>query len=201
MENYSPKEIIIVEEFVEALNEDTELAIRFLIDCLLLEEDEINEMGSSEIFELVDSEIEDIDFETLKRRTKGFDIDNFDLNKFNHELKKPCKNPCSTCPYTKNSLTGYFGGQDANEYADAIHRDTVIACHTRTKHNKETHLPDSDSDVTICTGHIVSQIKVLKRTRHPDGMTAHGLIREQKNFEELKENALGFDFKKHHNID
>lgn len=115
-------------------------------------------------------------------------------------MKKPCKKPCLSCPFTKNSDKGYFGGNDPLEYANALHQDTVIACHSRTKHNKKTGLPDSYSDITICTGHIVSQIKIFKSSIHEEGSKAQQQIRSSDNFEELKENALGFDFKKYHGI-
>ena len=115
-------------------------------------------------------------------------------------MKQPCKNPCPSCPYTKKAAKGYFGGNNPEEYARAIHQDTVIACHTRTKYNEKTGYPDSEDDVVICTGHIVSQIKACKSTIHSDGKKARDQIMTQDNFEELKEQSLAFDFKQYHGI-
>jgi hypothetical protein len=212
MNNYSTETAIIVEKLIEALISDTESSISFLVNGLHFDEDEINEMGCLDISDKVKEEIysEDMDIETLKDAVLMSDIEDFDKESFNTntdvvidvegEMRQPCKNPCPTCPYTKKSLSGDFGGNDPEEYANAIHQDTVIACHSRTKHNKTTSLPDSISDVTICTGHIIAQIKVCKSSQHTDGAKAHTLLRENENFEKLKENNLGFDFKQHHGL-
>ena len=183
MNQYNEKQTAILNELIEAVSNDTSVAINFLVDCFLIDEDEVNEMGCSEIFDLVESEISDSDFDTIKERIKHFDFENFDISLMDGDMsddidiasgtmKQPCKNPCPSCPYTKNAVKGYFGGHDPSEYANAIHQDTVIACHSRTKHDKETKLPNSDNDVTICTGHIVSQIKSCKSSQHPEGMKA-----------------------------
>lgn len=116
-------------------------------------------------------------------------------------MKQPCKNPCPECPYTNKASKGYFGGHDPMEYAQAIHQDTVIACHTRTKFNKETGTVDSDDDVVICTGHIVSQIKAFKFTMHPHGVTAHEMVLQWEHLDKLKEQALAFEFKQYHGIE
>jgi hypothetical protein len=115
-------------------------------------------------------------------------------------MKQPCKIPCPSCPYTNKALKGYFGEQDPSVYANAIRQDTVIACHSRTVHNPETGLPDFDDNITICTGHIVSQIKTCKSNMHPDGAKAHKFITSLDNFDELIENALAFDFNSYHNL-
>lgn len=115
-------------------------------------------------------------------------------------MKKPCKYPCPSCPFTNKADKGYFGGNNPEEYAQSIHQDTVVACHTRTKHNEATGLPNSDNDIVICTGHIVSQIKACKNTIHPEGKKAKEQIMAQDNFENLKEKALAFDFKQYHGI-
>lgn len=209
MENYSKKEQSVIDKMLEDLFEDTSLSIDFLVECFLLDRDEVDELGCEEIFSLVESEISNYDFDALKDLVKGFNFEDFDVSMMNIDneeiakgtMRQPCNNPCPSCPYTKNAVKGDFGGNDASEYANAIHLDTVVACHSRTKHNKKTQLPDSENDVTICTGHIVSQIKSCKSSLHPDGSKAHVFIRSLENFEKLKENALAFDFKSYHGLD
>jgi hypothetical protein len=197
------------EQFIEAAFDDVNGAILFLVERLNFDEDEVNEMGCSEINDLIETEIKNLDLDGFVAAIEGFDLEGFNnessvnLSKdfiSNGNLKQPCKNPCPSCPYTKSAVSGYFGGEDGNVYSDAIHQDTIIACHSRTKHNEETGLPKSYNDVSICTGHIVSQIKSCKNSMHPDGVKAHILVRSLSNFQELKDNALAFDFKVFHKL-
>ena len=212
MSHYSAQKLVVIEKLITALTEDTDTAITFLVEGLHFDQDEIDEMGCLDIFDKVREEVldEHMDTETLINALCFVDVEGFDKNSLNFtekpkipvdgDIRQPCKNPCPTCPYTKKALSGDFGGNDPEEYANAIHQDTVIACHSRTKHDQTTLLPKSTSDVTICTGHIVAQIKVCKQSRHPDGLKAQETVRNNSNFEELKENALGFDFKSHHGL-
>lgn len=207
LSQFSTAENVVVEKLLDVATDDTELAISLLVEGFHCDEDEIDELGASEIFDLVHEKISQTEsFSELVDAVIFSDIDDSIMKvdeaviKPEGEIRKPCKNPCPTCPYRKDSAKGYFGGHDPKEYADAIHQDTIIACHSRTKHDKETGLPATYSDVTVCTGHIVSQIKVCKSTMHPDGKIAREILLEQDNIDELKENALGFDFKSHHGI-
>jgi hypothetical protein len=208
MKQYNQQEILIINKIIEILENDTEIAIDFLVDSFEHYRDDLDEMVSYQILELALKEISNADFETIQDATEfgeGFENIDFTINVdditiANGTMRQPCKNPCPTCPYTKNALQGYFGGNDPSVYVDAIHQDTIIACHTRTKHDDETYLPNSEDDITICTGHIVTQIKTCKNSQHPDGSKAHKLVRSLDNFEKLKDNALGFDFKSHHNL-
>ena len=210
MTQHTEQQTQLINELLEALYDDTTLMIDFLVNCFHLDSDEINEMGCEEIFENLESEISEYSFEEIKAFVEkfeemGFEIDGFDsskmiLNAKSGKMRQPCKEPCPSCPYTKNAPKGYFGGQDPLEYANAIGQDTVVACHTHTKHSEESGVIESDSDITICTGHIISQIKTCKSSIHPEGQEAHALVRSRDNFEELKDNALGFDFKSHHGI-
>lgn len=205
MNQYSPQEKQIVEKIIDIATDDTDIAISLLVEGFHHDQDEIDELGCSEIFDMVHDEIEKCDFSELKDAVIFSDIDDSILEMTTEienegEIRKPCKNPCPSCPYRKESLKGYFGGQDPQEYADAIHQDTVIACHSRTKHNKETGMPETLDDVVVYTGHIVAQINVCKSTMHPDGQKARQQILEQDNIDELKQSVLGFDFKSHHGI-
>ena len=209
MEHFTKAEKVVIDELLEVLMSETDSSIEFLVNGLHFDEDEINEMGCCEIFDKVQEEIQENNFETIKEAMSYIIIDEWDMKKMeiseddiqDGKIRKPCKNPCPTCPYTKNAIKGYFGGQNSDVYANAINQDTVIACHSRTKHDKMTSLPNSLDDVTICTGHIVSQIKSCKSSQHPDGKKAQEQLRNADNFEELKENALAFDFRTYHGID
>lgn len=211
MTNFTEKEATVIEEFLNAVIDDVDSGISFLVNGLHFDDDEINEMGCLEINEMIENEIKNIDFQTFITASEDLDLEGFDHNSVyqvdgdkpmtsDGTVRQPCKNPCPSCPYTKDAVPGYFGGHDGNDYADAISQDTVIACHTRTKHDESTGLPKSHDDIVICTGHIVSQIKSCKSTRHTDGAQAHEMVRELENFEDLKENALAFDFKPFHNL-
>lgn len=201
MHNYSDEELVIINNLMDLLREDVDKSIEFLSIGFGIDEDVLNEMGCLDIMEVVREEITDADFSIIENIMSDFYLDGFDINTFGGvgTIKQPCKNPCPTCPYTKNAVSGYFGGQDPEIYSKALHQDTVIACHTRTKHDKNG-LPSSNDAVTICTGHIVSQIKTCKSNIHPDGEKAQKYVRELEHFDKLKENALGFDFNKHHGL-
>ena len=85
-------------------------------------------------------------------------------------------------------------GQD---YKKALHHDTIIACHSRSKYDEE----ETVIEAVVCTGHIVAQINSCKRPNalHKEMYDAHQQIRKQDNFEELKSNTLSaFNFDKHH---
>ena len=48
------------------------------------------------------------------------------------DIRKPCKKPCKACPYKADSIKGYFAGSGSADYLEALSRDTIIACHTRS---------------------------------------------------------------------
>lgn len=60
---------------VEAATEDTEMAISLLVEGFDYDSEEIDEMGCSEIFEKVEEEIKDSDWNTLKDAVIFSDID------------------------------------------------------------------------------------------------------------------------------
>jgi hypothetical protein len=208
MPNHTSQEKAILNKILALFEDDTEKAIDFLVNELSHDRDELDDTGSYEINQTVVASINDLGFDQIKNileYTEGFEDIDFSiddsLNIAAGTMRQPCKEPCPSCPYTVKAIAGDFGGNDPAEYADAIHRDTIVACHSRTKHDKTSHLPNSEDDITICTGHIVSQIVVLKRSDHPEGRVAQDRIRELPNFEALKTLALGFNFKDFHGLD
>lgn len=109
---------------------------------------------------------------------------------------KHCKKPCSECPYMKKSEPGYFGGNDPGEYQVAIHRDTVVACHTTSTYD---HNEDVETAV-VCRGHLLAQKKVCKQIRHEEAVDVAQSEAFQEQYDELKDEVLGFDFAEHHRI-
>ena len=106
-----------------------------------------------------------------------------------------CKRPCKECPYMKDSMPGYFGGNDPAEYALAMHLDTVVPCHM-----KSTYFEDDVEEIVMCTGHLLSQRKVCKRSVHPEVVKAWKDGSLELLYEELKDDLLGFDFYNHHGL-
>lgn len=109
---------------------------------------------------------------------------------------KHCKKPCPECPYRKDSEPEYFGDNDPQEYADALHLDTVVACHTKSGYDANGNV----NDVVICAGHLIAQKKVCKSTQHPDALQVLALEEFQEMVEEKRDEVHGFSFYSHHNI-
>jgi len=206
MQSHTPAEKNLIEKMIVIFEDEVEAAIDLLESTFNYYRGDLDEMTSYDIVQLLEKELLDSEFSFIREELEytehfiDFDFSIKESATTEGEMRQPCKNPCSTCPYTKNALKGYFGGNDPQEYADAIHRDTIVACHSRTKHDEITQEAKSEGDITICTGHIVSQIKVCKNPQHPEGKKAHDFVRSFTNLEELKDNALAFDFKAFHGI-
>lgn len=43
---------------------------------------------------------------------------------------KPLSKGCSDCPWTRQSLPGWLGGNSAKEWLQRAHTDTLVPCHT-----------------------------------------------------------------------
>jgi hypothetical protein len=41
------------------------------------------------------------------------------------------KTPCSDCPFRRDSLPGWLGGYEPDQYAQLAHSDERIDCHTK----------------------------------------------------------------------
>lgn len=109
-----------------------------------------------------------------------------------------CNKPCNECPYRKQSIPGYFGGHDGNQYRSFISQDTTVACHTRTKFNDN----GDPRKISYCTGHIAAQIKSCK-SPIPNTLphALHQAMRDRSDFDVILDNALSiFDFNAHHNL-
>ena len=207
MQKYTPKQKKAIEELKDFLIEDVDQSLLFL--NVFFNDYDCDELGCCEITNIVNDYIRKISFGDLKDLIQNEDYGNdFNLTMFDFEedtlldegeIKKPCKNPCPECPYRNNSVKGYFGEEEPEIYSDAIHKDTVVACHTKTKHSK-SGVAEKTGDVVICTGHIVAQIKTCKSNRSEFGAMAHEHVKSQDNLEKLKEQVLGFDFKEYHGI-
>lgn len=110
---------------------------------------------------------------------------------------KRCKTPCKECPYMKKSIPGYFGGHNPKAYAEALHIDTVVACHTKSKFDNDGDL----TDMTMCIGHVLSQRKACKRSYHPDILEAWADPKVNALYEAKYDDILGLDFYEHHKVE
>ena len=110
---------------------------------------------------------------------------------------KLCNNPCIECPYLKGSMPGYFGGNDPQEYAHALHADTIVPCHMRSTYDDDEEV----SEVTICVGHLMAQKKVCKSNSHPEAVKALKSTKFKAMFKKHKADVLGFDFYEHHGVE
>ena len=105
------------------------------------------------------------------------------------KIKQPCKNPCPECAYRKDSMPGYFGGNDKAIYRNALFEETIVPCHTR-----------SGDDTIPCTGHILAQINSCKSPKiNQAAIEAHAFLRSQPDHDEQKGKVLSqFTFDAHH---
>lgn len=108
---------------------------------------------------------------------------------------KKCKKPCHECAFRKTSPRGYFGGNSLELYYQLSQAETVIPCHMRSSTNEAGDFVD----VSPCIGQALTQIKSCKAPYDPELKALHLELREQENFEELKDNALAdWEFHSHH---
>lgn len=88
-----------------------------------------------------------------------------------------CNQPCKECPYTTNSLPGYFGGNDPLEYAAASHRDVVAPCHVRSKYDENGMVKENFSP---CVGLALAQMVNCKSPRNnPEMQKLHEKLRDE----------------------
>lgn len=113
-------------------------------------------------------------------------------------------NPCKECPFRKDSMKGYFGGNDPVDYRSAISDESLLPCHTRSKYNKETGFVIR-SEIVPCVGRIMAQMNSCKRPSSLGLKAEHDLFRAQHTDNSLakeREQILSiFDWDSHHNKD
>lgn len=109
---------------------------------------------------------------------------------------KYCKKPCKECAYIKGSLPGWFGDNDPMLYADALHQDTVVPCHMKSKFDANGDV----TDVVMCTGHLFAQKKACKRSLHPQVIKVWQDQEFAAMYEQMKDKGLGLDFYEYHKI-
>lgn len=61
--------------------------------------------------------------------------------------------PCSDCPWRRDSLAGWLGGNTADEWVAMAHADVHIPCHTRPDHQ--------------CAGNAIYRRNACKSVRPP----------------------------------
>lgn len=100
-------------------------------------------------------------------------------------LKKPCKE----CPYRKQSLPGYFGGNPPETYLIPLLQDIPVVCHKSMGEDVKS-LP--------CCGWILARLKSGKLAR--GGRIAY-LEAKYKDNPNQAEVLTSWEFVKHHNIE
>lgn len=73
--------------------------------------------------------------------------------------------PCAECPWRKDSLQGYLGGQSAMMYADAVAENEIPACHL------QDHGPD-DPKSSMCAGALAVAANACIEPHKTPGATA-----------------------------
>lgn len=97
----------------------------------------------------------------------------------------------------KSSIPGDFGGNDPEIYAEALHADTVVACHMKSTFDNESNVKDT----VICAGHLMAQRKVCKKAYNEYAVAVWADEDFQAMYEKMKDQVLGFDFYTHHGIE
>ncbi len=79
---------------------------------------------------------------------------------------KKCKSPCKSCPWRKDSIRGYLGGNTVEVYSDSVKSDIRVACHTR--HPASVTLPsDQIQGEEMCVGFVLARLNDMKRSVDP----------------------------------
>ncbi len=72
---------------------------------------------------------------------------------------KQITRPCSDCPLSRSSLSGWLGGGTPEEWGDALHSDSRMDCHT---------LVVEDGSPIQCAGAAIYRRNVCKASRDKD---------------------------------
>jgi hypothetical protein len=74
-------------------------------------------------------------------------------------MEKPCGTPCNECPWRRESLPGWLGPHDAEEWINLVHGDGQVACH------KTIVVSDDPTGTTTCSGSAIYRRNVAKSPR------------------------------------
>lgn len=78
------------------------------------------------------------------------------------KLPEATVRPCNECPWRRDSRPGHLGPYSAQEWANAAHGESPIACHETIKHE------DQDwSELRQCAGMAIFRANIFKSPRHP----------------------------------
>lgn len=84
--------------------------------------------------------------------------------------------PCSDCPWRRDSLNGWLGGSDVDQWLSEVHGECVMDCHVFTG--------------AQCAGAAIYRRNILKRPRDPEIL--------QLDADKVRVFANPIEFKKHH---
>lgn len=106
-------------------------------------------------------------------------------------MKNNLKKPCDECPFKKNSLKGWLGGETAESTFEMVKHETDFACHkTRDK--------EKPSEMSRCRGFLLFTRKICKIPKYNQELKE---IVEKIDFKTANNaNILGLaEFFEHHN--
>lgn len=73
--------------------------------------------------------------------------------------KKQHKSPCSDCPFRRDSIRGWLGGKDVDEWVELAHGEGEAECHTTKQ---------ADGGTWQCAGLAIYRANVCKSVRDPE---------------------------------
>lgn len=105
-------------------------------------------------------------------------------------MKNDLKKPCKECPFKKNSLPGWLGGETAQSTFDMVSHEVDFACHmTRDKDVEK---------MSRCRGFLLFTIKSCKTPKY--NVELKKIIDSMKKVTNDLTNILSIpEFFKHHN--
>jgi hypothetical protein len=74
-------------------------------------------------------------------------------------MKRPTGSPCNECPWRRESLRGFLGPYDADEWIGLAHGDGKVACHLTIVED------DVEEGTTACSGAAIYRRNVAKSPR------------------------------------
>lgn len=88
---------------------------------------------------------------------------------YSQSFPPPTPNPCDDCPWRRNALRGWLGPYSPQEWPEAAHCESAIACHQTIRRNQRRGGGDWDNpEMRQCRGASIFRANVCKNPRHPD---------------------------------
>jgi len=107
-------------------------------------------------------------------------------------MKKCTGKVCSECPYRKDSIAGYFGPYEIEEYSEPLSWDIEVPCHMTAGKMDERERP-------LCSGLAAVRVNSFKMARDESSALRESEL-VMKGKKEERDKCFGFrnEFEKHH---